>query len=282
MSEYDSPNFYQQVCKASDMDDGAVKNLLQIYFSEMRYGYEFVSSRMENRQSRILEVGAGLGLLSLFFASQGHEVVALEPPDSEFDFFETTKKVIWQQANKRASLVEKGAEDLDPETDGSFDLIFSVNVMEHIEKLHEATSAVLSVMKPGGESMNLCPNYIVPFEPHYNLLLVPFAPKLSRFLWRKQIDANPEVWDTLNFITYFDVRKMARANGATVKFETGLLHDSLTRIAQDDAFAARHGNSIVGKTFRLLKSLRLLAMTKHLPAALSSPMIFTYTKNSKA
>ncbi len=279
IAKYESEAFRDKVCAASGLDRKTVEYRLKAYLVEMRFGYQFVSGHLENRKCRILEVGAGLGLLSIFLSSLGHEVCALQPADDVFALFDTTKKLIWQDVGHDGPThLEIGAEDLSPQEHGEFDLIFSVNVMEHIAPIKQATAAILSVLADTGKCVNLCPNYTIPYEPHYGLVMVPFSPAASRWLWRRRLDQDPDIWNTLNFIDYFDVRKMARKNRAEVKFQKAVLYDSFVRLGSDAAFSVRHNNTLVGRVYRILKTTRLLALTKYIPVAFSTPMIFTYTK----
>ncbi len=159
-------------------------------------------------------------MLSIYLKRLGYEVVALEPANIGFGFFDITKKEIWKAVGSNIPVLnENMAEELTPEKDGKFDFIFSVNVMEHINDIEAATAAIISVLKPNGLCVNSCPNYLVPYEPHYALPMIPFAYSLTRKLFDKKISQQPDVWESLNFINWFTVRKMANENNCNVVFE---------------------------------------------------------------
>lgn len=101
------------------------------------------------RRLKVLDVGTGFGINVAFLAkwlSKGSEVWTVDP----------SKEVI---ANVKAALDEEGArlvmfavataDDLDFE-DGFFDVVVSVMVLHHIERLRPALKEMARVLKPGG------------------------------------------------------------------------------------------------------------------------------------
>lgn len=279
VAQFDNPAFRARVIERSGADAQAINTRLDTYFSEMIFGYRFAAEHMPPGRLRILEVGAGLGLISSYLASLGHEVVALEPANQAFGIFEATKQEIWERLGDAAPvLVERSAEDIVEAETGTFDFIFSVNVMEHIADIEAATAAILAVLRPGGVCANSCPNYWVPYEPHYGIPMVPFLHGLTRRLFAGRIDPDPDTWETLNWINVGRVRRMAAANGATVRFAPSLIYRTFQRLGQDAEFTKRHQHTIVGRTYRFLRASGLLALTRFIPVWLATPMVFTYRK----
>lgn len=230
LDPYRSPAFLSKLSARLKEPHDVTSCRLNTYLNEMQFGHRFLAQRMPPGRLKILEVGAGLGLLSAYLKQRGHTVVALEPAAGEFGFFEATRDEIMRFAGKAyPKLLELPAEALGPEH-GPFDFIFSMNVLEHVSELEGALSALANVLAPGGTWANSCPNYFFRYEPHYAIPLVPLWPGLSRKLHRKRIDADPETWDTLNFITWLQVKRLARKNGLDVVFEAGTLHASLKRM----------------------------------------------------
>lgn len=274
---FDNADFRNKVCEASAASNELISNQLDTYFSEMRFGHEFLKKHLPDGNLRVLEVGSGLGLLSIFLKRCGHDAVALEPAALSFDVFAATKKLIWENAGTNMpDLLEIFAEELDPGVHGKFDFIFSINVMEHIADIETATTAILSVLSPNGQCVNSCPNYWIPYEPHYAIPMIPFFPHLTRKVFARRIDVNPELWDTFNFITFGKVRRMAHRNNASVLFEKSMIYDSFKRLGEDTEFMARHERGLVGRLYHILSATRLLYLLKYLPPALSTPMVFSY------
>ena len=55
-------------------------------------------------------------------------------------------------------------EDFD--TDEKFDLVFSINVCEHVENWESYIEKTQSLLTPNGISIILCPTYDLPYETH--------------------------------------------------------------------------------------------------------------------
>jgi SAM-dependent methyltransferase len=64
-----------------------------------------------------------------------------------------------------------------PFEDGSFDIVVSTSVLEHVRNLDQTMAEICRVLKPGGVAMHIMPTkYYMPSEPH---IFVP----LANFFW---------------------------------------------------------------------------------------------------
>jgi hypothetical protein len=117
-----------------------------------------------------------------------------------------------------------------------------------------------------------CPNYAVPYEPHYGMPLVPFSPQLTS-LFRSSL-AHDELWRSLNFVTYGRITRYCRLSGLECRFDRGLLADAFARLDRDAAFRARRG-PMLRFVHRLLGATGLLRVISLLPARWATPMAFT-------
>lgn len=243
------------------------------YLNETRTTLELVQDKIL-RGDRILEIGAGLCLFSLFLKSLGFEITALEPSIGGFRRFEVAKRVILDAyAGLNLDVLEIPAQKLS-ECKMKFDFIFSNNVLEHIPNIEEAWLAMCQVLAPRGIMLHGCPNYLIPYEPHLGIPVIKNLPRLSSFCFPKLIDQYHELWKSLNFITYNDVQRLAKDNGMTVSFKKGLLVDALGRLDRDPSFRERHSGSFIIAVYFLLKKLRLLGLLSRFPPILSTPMVF--------
>lgn len=95
--------------------------------------------------SRILELGAGAGWQAEFFSNHGHSVEALDIPGSIY----SSEQVFPVQHYDGVSI---------PCETASFDVIFSSNVLEHVEKQTELLSETKRVLIPGGQALHIVPS----------------------------------------------------------------------------------------------------------------------------
>jgi SAM-dependent methyltransferase len=94
--------------------------------------------------SRILEIGAGAGWQARVFAAHGHGVQAVDLPGSQYE--------PW-----RDFPVAEYAGDRLPFADGSFAVVYSSSVLEHLNDLPELDREIERVLRPGGTVIHVLP-----------------------------------------------------------------------------------------------------------------------------
>jgi 2-polyprenyl-3-methyl-5-hydroxy-6-metoxy-1,4-benzoquinol methylase len=266
-----SPEFLSFAAARSGLDQARVARVIYQYTAEVAAGARTVAG-IDLNGKRILEVGAGIGVLSICLARQGYRITALEPGANGFDANAQLGAAV------RAWLGEVDLPMLDIEVGrlnraqhGEFDLIFSINVLEHIPDLAGAMAAMEGVLAPSGSMIHLCPNYAIPYEPHFGIPLVPLAPRLTALLF-PSIARDP-TWPSLNFVTYRQIRRLARRSGLSTTFRPAMMYDAFARLEDDEEFRARH-SGLVARLNHLLKRTRVLGALRHVPPALATPMAF--------
>lgn len=248
-----------------------IATIIRDYTAEVATGAATLAG-VDFADKRVLEVGAGIGLLSISLTNSGYAITALEPGANGFDANARLGAAVrtWLEADDLPVLdIEVG--QLDRHVHGQFDVIVSMNVLEHIPDLEGAMFAMARVLAPGGMMIHLCPNYAIPFEPHFGIPLIPWAPRLTANLFPRVRD-NP-VWASLNFVTHRQIRCYALKAGLAVTFRPGMMYDAFARLDRDEAFSARHKGA-VAYIHRILKRTGLLALLRCLPPALATPMAF--------
>jgi len=269
-----------------------VIGLLETYLGEVPTALDALDRVLDSpRRFRILEVGSGIGAVAACLRFVGHEVVALEPRGPGFetaavpDFRGSADILLLQRVISTASEecgvpADTGGEltidvdGLDPRLHGRFDVVFSVNVLEHVPDSDSALARMQSVLVDGGKQRHVCPNYAFPYEPHFFLPLVPFVPSLTRLLLPGRI-TQTGLWESLNFVTARQVRRWARRASVEVRFDRGVLAEAVERFLADPVFAERHAG--LGRVVRLLQRLGVVPLLRGLPARIVSPMRFTVT-----
>jgi 2-polyprenyl-3-methyl-5-hydroxy-6-metoxy-1,4-benzoquinol methylase len=250
----------------------SVRRRLVDYANEVRVGARMLDA-VKLEGARLLEVGAGLGLLAVWLKRQGASVTLLEPGAGGFGDNQLlmTATLEWLGASDTAILPIE-ADALDRRQHGEFDVIYSVNVLEHIPSLERALDGMLDVLAAGGIMRHTCPNYVVPYEPHYGILLVPFWPSLTAWVFRR--GAREELWQSLNFVTFGRIVRFCRARGLRYRFDGGTLAAAFERLERDEAFRARRG-AVVRLGSWLLSASGVVALLRSIPPRWATPLVFT-------
>jgi SAM-dependent methyltransferase len=221
---------------------------------------------------RVLEVGAGAGLFSAFLVSLGVELVAIEPVTEGFGFMTALQQAARNVLPAVPELLPIPASELRSEIHGTFQLVLSVNVIEHFQPFAANFAGLARVLAPEGVSVHTCPNYTFPYEPHYGIALVPFFPRLTPLLAGRRI-AKEATWRSLNFVTARQLRKQARQHGLSIAFRPGTMADAVQRLESDRQFASRH-EGVATRLAAAMLGLGFGSALRHLPTSVASPMTF--------
>jgi 2-polyprenyl-3-methyl-5-hydroxy-6-metoxy-1,4-benzoquinol methylase len=259
------------VAAALSWDQAVTRNHIATHVAEARVALRVVGPSLSPR-ARVLEVGSGVGLFAGFLRSIGVDITELEPVGMGFEFIGATRAALAGYA-RPSSHLDIGVEHLRRDTHGTFDLIFSLNVLEHVEDWRAALERCASVLSNDGQMVHSHPNYSVPFEPHFSVPLVPFCPALTARLLPARI-VDTDTWRSLNWITARKVKRWCRSNGFGVRFRRGVLAETLERLTSDPLFKSRH-NGLVGRSAVRAAKLGLLKPLKRLPASLNSPVDYS-------
>lgn len=249
--------------------------------NQAKFGLSRILSILDGRLQPgccILEVGAGSMLLSAYLASKGFRVTALEPLKSGFGWFDTLQgEVVAYCARQGIGLerVEMIAEDyVVPE---QFDLIFTVHTLEHMRDPMLALANMYRSLAAPGFLVAVCPNYDVPFEPHFGMLLLGRSKRLNAWLHPRRIAARQEVWDDLHFIRYSSLKRHLRDRDIRFAFSRGMVRDMFVRLGQDKFLYARMPRP-VRWTYEVMRRAGLIGVMSWLPLRLQTPMELIVTK----
>lgn len=255
----------------------------QRFVNEARFGLSRILpalSALGVERPAILEVGAGSCILSAYLASAGLSVTALEPLGPEFDFFADLQRRVLAHCSGNGiviDVVRAAGEQLD--LPGRFDFAFSINALEHMPDPLRTIDNMHDSLRPMASMLVHCPNYSVPFDSHFNALLVTRSKWLNGKLYRSRIARYPQVWEELNFIRYPDVRRHLAARGWDFRFNDGLVRDLMMRLLDDPIFAERMP-VLLRMTGRLLQRAGLIRVLQLIPAKLQSPMEFVIKRTT--
>lgn len=225
---------------------------------------------------RILDVGAGIGLTTFYLRRIGCDVTALEPGGVGFEVNHRLYLALrdYLQCGD-ITLLSIGAEELDPAIHGTFDVMFSANVLEHVADLEAAVSALAAALAPGGVMAHTCANYTIPYDPHYRLMLLPFAPGATP--WAGARKQEP-LWHSFNFITARWLNRLLRRSGLVPEFARGVMAKSFERLLSDPVFAARHSPGLA-KIAGILNATGVIHLLRRWPPFFATPMVVVATKD---
>jgi len=249
--------------------------MYQRMMNEARFGLSRVLpvlASLGRDHPEVLEVGAGSCILSAYLASRNVRITALEPLGPEFDFFTDLQSRVVDFCRRKGipfDVVRATGEQIDILE--RFDLAFTINALEHMRDPLLTLDNMLRSLKPGGALLAHCPNYTVPLEVHFNILLVTRSKPINEWLYRSKIARYPAVWKELNFIRYIDVRRHLRRRGSSFTFNTSVLRDAVRRLLDDPIFAQRMPMPVrvIGSILRYTGLVQALGL---LPARLQTPM----------
>lgn len=246
-----------------------------LFVSEARFGLLRllpVLSSFAGNNARIVEVGAGSCILSAYLASKGLSVTAVEPLQSEFDYFADMQATVQEFSRQRGfdlRLIRATGENF--HAPGQFDIAFTINALEHMPDPLATLDNMYDSLKPGGALLAHAPNYSIPFDSHFQIVLITRNKRINGWLYRSIVSRRPAIWDGLNFIRCVDVRRHLASRGTAFVFSRTTMADSVRRFSDDHFFGERMP-SWLRAAAALLRYARLASALELVPERWQSPM----------
>ncbi|NLV59126.1 MAG: class I SAM-dependent methyltransferase [Clostridiales bacterium] len=157
---------------------------------------------------RMLEVGSGYGLTLAYAIQQGYDVTGIEPDFKQgVNRYQVARRILKANDISEDRIIAAYGEQL-PFSDNSFDRVFSVSVLEHVQDPEKVVCEIVRVLRPGGYAYINVPNYGSLYEGHYRM---PWIPHMTKSLARRYVSLwgrCPDYIDELHFITRSFVKKM--------------------------------------------------------------------------
>lgn len=137
----------------------------------------------ELRNKKVLEIGSGWGINFIVWTKKYNiDGYGLEPDGLGFESsYKISKRLVKCNAIDENRIINASGENI-PFSDNTFDVVFSTNVLEHVENPAKVLSEALRVLKPGGILQIIYPNYHSYYDGHYNIFHPPI-PSNKFFQW---------------------------------------------------------------------------------------------------
>ncbi len=224
---------------------------LTTYVSEAMFFNELLGDDLSAlpRGSRIVEVGSGIGLLSLLVAARGFHVTSVEPESAGFGDMHLLREVVldaWEGPIPEVAWVNDRVESL--HRSEQFRYAFAINVIEHVASPEALIEEVLLRLEGRSIFRFVCPNYGFPYEPHFNFPTL-FSKGLTAAIMASKISgadlADPqELWDELSWPTARGIRKVLRTDGWAFALSGDATAAYMRRSVSDEDFAERKGPAL--------------------------------------
>lgn len=242
-----------------------------LWIAEAKFGFSYLKEKLLTFEegSDILEVGCGSGILLSMAAEEfpQHRFTGIEPFGDGFSKLKELNNVV---KNLGVNLIIKTYEAYKPEN--KYDLIYCVNVFEHVDDWRVFLNWASENLKKGGVFLILCPNYGFPYESHFKIPII-FNKNITYKLFKsyiKKFEQNNDVnglWNSLNFVKKRELLKFYNQNRSSLKFnicdEISIIDDMLQRMNDDKEFRKRQ--SFIGFIAILIKKYGIFDLIKKFP-----------------
>jgi len=138
-----------------------------------------LSRRLELSNSDMLDLGAGAGLVSAYFAPRVRSIIAADREPDEFE-------------PREIPIVRTPTSSL-PFESASFDVIIYNHVIEHVgqrDAQAESLREILRVLRPRGILYLAVPNRWALIEPHFRLPFLSWLPAKLADVWVRKLGKN--------------------------------------------------------------------------------------------
>lgn len=212
--------------------------------NEAIFGFSEIKSYLEKKETKsILEIGSGTGVLLNELKTHYPQIkmTGLEPFQSGHNHF---RRILENIKSNKLNIINKGIEGFD--TSEKFDLIFSINVFEHVKDYEKYIEKTCEFLNNNGTSIILCPNYDFPYESHYIIPII-INKKITKFFFKSYIKKYEKEnrmenhWDGLNFISKKKLTYFLKKNNYNFYFDPVIKDRMFNRIINDSALKKRQG-----------------------------------------
>ncbi len=203
----ESHRFFSKI--SSNMPEMQTRDILDI--DRAMIHAEIMQRYASLKGARLLEIGSGYGVnLAVWMNAYGVDGYGIEPSSPEWGpSLEASRILLAANHIDPDRIVNAFGENL-PFTDKSFDIVYSANVLEHVQEPEVVLKEAIRVLKPGGILHCEVPNFMSYYESHYAFLQPPVFNRAMLELYVKLRGRNPAFAKTINTINPIWCRRVVR------------------------------------------------------------------------
>ncbi len=241
-----------------------------IWINEALFGFSQIKDYCDNLKSEgnLLEIGSGSGVL-LSMLKEKYKNLKIEGIEPFGDGFSSLREIYTKLPNKNIKVFNKSFEEFRPKK--KYDIVFCINVFEHLKDWKEFLKKVHSYLKKDGKLIILAPNYDFPFESHFKIPII-INKKITFFVFQKYINRFEKInncvglWESLNFVKksqiYFECKKLVN-QPYVLDDKLSIIEIMIKRFIEDDKLRKRQ--LVLGTFAVYLKKFGLLKLLKLFP-----------------
>jgi len=245
---------------------------LDVYINEAKFGFSYIKKYCKNIRTngKVLEVGCGSGIL-LYMLTQKFDDLIFEGIEPHVSGFNSLLKI--NQIMKNTNISIKNVEYEEFNTRVKYDLIYCINVFEHVDSWRNFLLKISKWLNKDGKIVILAPNYGFPYEPHFGIPII-VNKSLTFSVFKKYIikhekntdsQGNEGLWDSLNFVKKRQVVNFIESQPSIMLIDDiSIIDFMINRLTKDKEFRKRQKLisliSLFVQKNRLLKILKLFPM----------------------
>ena len=249
-------------------DRALFEELFLVYLDEAEFALSILRKLEFSKKDVILEMGGGLGFVYGFLKSQGLDFCSIEPSQSGYAGYHKTALQMFEILGIDSSHWYPFFAEECGRMNRTFDIIFSYGVLEHVRDLRQTLLGLKRVLRPSGKMIHWTVNYLIPYEPHFKMLLFPFAPSTTSF-FKPTLKHSP-LWGGLNFVTAGKLKRACEACGLDIKFKRGVVLESFQRL-REVGFARRQRYFL--PFYYFLERTGLINALSLIPISFTTPLV---------
>ena len=265
MNKYQNNSIFTEKIRSLNIKDS------DIWINEALFGFNHIKDFCKNldRNNSVLEIGSGSGIL-LNLLSENFDDINFEGIEPFGEGFSSLTSLNSLSRENGVSIKNIGYEDLS--TNYKYDLIFCINVFEHLNNWRNFLKKMSSLLKKNGKLIVLCPNYGFPYESHFRIPVI-FNKKITFFFFKKFIRSFENkndclgLWESLNFVKKRQVidhiKESNHIRNLEINDNLSILDFMVNRVINDPEFRKRQ--RIVGTIAIALRKWGILNIFKLFP-----------------